>query len=194
MAKIYCVKKNLFDMPHGYCFAHCISNDFALAAGIALEFNRRYNMSERLKSVASEVNLVGEAVKIDNVYNLITKDKCYLKPTYESLRDALEDMAEQIVDDGVKYLAMPKIGAGLDKLNWNIVFSIIKDVFEDVDVDIIICFLDDDPDFPSDKGKHFKEEDERDELMKSIEKSLKERDTRTLYQRYALGINLNKDI
>ena len=38
MANFYFVKKNLFDMPQGYCFAHCISEDFKLGAGIAVEF------------------------------------------------------------------------------------------------------------------------------------------------------------
>lgn len=153
MAKFYYVKRDLFDTPQGYCFAHCISNDFKLGAGIAVQFDKRYNMRDRLKRNWNtfDTSYVGKALKVDNVYNLITKERCFEKPTYQDLQSALQDMAGQIKQDGVQYLAMPKIGAGLDKLKWTIVLSIIKDVFQDNDdLEITICFLEDDPDFPED--------------------------------------------
>lgn len=166
--KITCVEKDLFDMPHGYCFAHCISEDFALGAGIAAEFEKRYNMRIRLKDRCQTTlaSYVGDAVKIDNVFNLITKKRCYEKPTYQDLKRALVSMAHYIEVNEIKYLAMPKIGAGLDKLNWNIVFSIIKDVFRDLDINITICFLEGDPDFHEEGvdvkelSDYFNEEDE----------------------------------
>lgn len=153
MAKFYYVKKNLFDMPQGYVFAHCISEDFRLGAGIAVEFNNRYNMRERLENQYNDNKLdctyVGKALKIDNVFNLITKYKCFEKPTYEDLRSSLKDMAAQVEAENIKRIAMPKIGAGLDKLKWTIVLSIIKEAFADNDdLEITICFLDDDPDYP----------------------------------------------
>lgn len=151
MSTITLIKKDLFDIPQGYCFAHCISEDFRLGAGIAVEFNNRYNMRKRLQEkFGTNGNYIGKALKIDNVYNLVTKQKCFEKPTYQSLQKALEDMATQIKNENVEKLAMPKIGAGLDRLKWTIVLSIIKDVFKDIDVDITICFLDDDPDFSED--------------------------------------------
>lgn len=41
-------KRDLFTMPHGYYFAHCISSDFALGAGIAKTFDAEYNMRFKL--------------------------------------------------------------------------------------------------------------------------------------------------
>ena len=156
MAHFTYLQKNLFDMPHGYCFAHCISNDFALGAGIAKEFDERYNMKNRLKAHfnTDEVtqNYIGYALKIDNIYNLVTKDKCYQKPSYENLTKALKNLAQNIQYERITKLAMPKIGAGLDKLNWTIVLSIIKDVFKDIDIDVAICFLEDDPDYKETVG------------------------------------------
>ena len=38
-------------------------------------------------------------------------------------------------------LAMPKIGCGLDRLDWDEVYDIICEVFEDTDVEILICEL-----------------------------------------------------
>lgn len=152
MANFSYEKRDLFSMPHGYCLAHCISSDFALGAGIAVEFDKRYNMRERLNKLvnsafSTETGLEGETIQIDNVFNLITKRNGYEKPTYEKLEEALYSMKTLIVDNKIKYVAMPKIGAGLDRLKWEIVLAIIKNVFKDVDVNITICFLDDDADF-----------------------------------------------
>jgi hypothetical protein len=36
---------------------------------------------------------------------------------------------------------MPKIGCGLDKLDWSKVRSIIEDIFEDVDCEIVVMYL-----------------------------------------------------
>lgn len=38
------IKGDIFKRKNCY-YAHCISRDYALGAGIAVEFNKRYNMS-----------------------------------------------------------------------------------------------------------------------------------------------------
>ena len=50
-------------------------------------------------------------------------------------------MKEQIVEKNITKLAMPKIGCGLDKLKWNNVRCIIKDIFKDLDIEIKICYI-----------------------------------------------------
>ena len=134
------VQRDLFSVPHGYYFAHCISGDFALGAGIAVKFNELYNMRKKLKNT---VDYIPDncAILIDNVFNLVTKRKCYHKPTYASLRESLEDMIETIETLEIEKIAMPQIGCGLDKLDWNIVKEIIEDVFEDIDIEILVCYL-----------------------------------------------------
>jgi len=139
-------KRDLFSVGDDYYFAHCISQDFALGAGIAVEFNKRYNMAERLKQqnyftyVCSQF-AGSKCLQIDNVYNLVTKFKCYNKPTYETLRKALVMMRLNVVCDGIQKIAMPKIGCGLDRLQWNKVKEIIEDVFKDIDIEILVCYL-----------------------------------------------------
>jgi hypothetical protein len=41
----------------------------------------------------------------------------------------------------IKKLAMPRIGCGLDKLDWNTVEEIIEEVFEGADIEIVIYKL-----------------------------------------------------
>ena len=135
-------KRDLFTMPQGYYLAHCISSDFALGAGIAKTFDSVYNMRFKLfRNYPDYKYNGGDALLIVNVFNLVTKDKYWHKPTYDSLREALEMMKEQMDFVGATKLAMPKIGCGLDKLSWNQVYDIICEVFEDTDIEIVICEL-----------------------------------------------------
>jgi O-acetyl-ADP-ribose deacetylase (regulator of RNase III) len=138
-------KRNLFEVDDKYYLAHCISEDCAMGAGIAVDFNKRFRLQNRVKNIISEhYNTVGEIPKcvlVDKVYNLITKQKYWHKPTYESLTQSLLCMRDMIEFNKTKYLAMPKIGCGLDKLQWSKVREIICDVFKDVDIEILVCYL-----------------------------------------------------
>lgn len=42
---------------------------------------------------------------------------------------------------GIRQLAIPKIGCGLDKLDWRIVKSILERTFYGMDVQILVCKL-----------------------------------------------------
>jgi hypothetical protein len=135
-------KRDLFTVPQGYYLAHCISADFALGAGIAKTFDEVYNMRFKLFREYDNYEYEGgDALLIDNVFNLVTKPKAYHKPRYEAVREALETMKDIMVANATTKLAMPKIGCGLDRLSWDKVYEIIIEVFEDMDVEILICEL-----------------------------------------------------
>lgn len=132
------IKGNLFDRklyPSEY-YVHCISGDYACGAGIAKEFNKRYNLSLRLLDLPRTSCMI-----IDDVISLVTKPKYWQKPTYDSLSKALVDLKEFCISDLVKTLVMPKIGCGLDRLSWNNVKKILKEIFEDTDINIEIYYL-----------------------------------------------------
>ena len=135
-------KKDLFTVPQGYWLAHCISGDFALGAGIAKTFDNVYNMRFKLfKQYDNYTYTKGTALIVDNVFNLVTKAKYWHKPTYQSVQEALEMMKDQCEHLSITKLAMPKIASGLDRLEWDKVYDIICEVFEDTDMEIVICEL-----------------------------------------------------
>ena len=132
--------RDLFTVPQGYFLCHCVSADFALGAGIAKAFDSIYNMRFKLFRHYPDYEYhCGDALLIDNVFNLVTKRKCWHKPSYESLRESLEMMREQLEFLDATKLAMPWIGCGLDKLNKDQVYDIICEVFDDMDIEIVIC-------------------------------------------------------
>lgn len=139
-------KGNLFTAPQGYYLAHCISGDFALGAGIAKKFDEVYNMRFKLHRdypiiSGKKYGYVGEALLVDNVFNLVSKARYFHKPTYDSLHETLADMRKQCEYLNITKLAMPRIGCGLDKLDWDRVIDVIDDVYGVEDIDIIIYSL-----------------------------------------------------
>lgn len=140
------VNGDLFSVPQGYYLAHCISGDFALGAGIAKKFDSVYNMRFKLFrdypiEDGEKYSWVGSALLIDNVFNLVTKPRCFQKPDYDTLYKTLIDMKEQCETLDITRLAMPKIGSGLDRLNWERVKEIIQEVFDGSDIEILISIL-----------------------------------------------------
>jgi len=50
-------------------------------------------------------------------------------------------MRRLIINNNIKFIAMPKIGCGLDRLQWGMVREIITEVFNDLDIEILVCHL-----------------------------------------------------
>lgn len=113
---------------------------------VAVQFNKHFNVKENLKkrygNVVAEWDgswTKGFCVQDGRVFNLVTKRNYFHKPTEETMRNALLDLREQAKEQRIKMLAMPKIGAGLDKMPWKVVLSIIIEVFNDEDITILVC-------------------------------------------------------
>lgn len=140
-------QRDLFSVSKDYFLVQCISADFGMGAGIAVEFNRLFNMKNRLLSrfngnVIKEWDSAtkkGGCIVEAGTFNMITKRLVHEKPTYETFTNSLERVKEIAIKHDVKKLAMPLIGCGLDKLEWDKVSQIIKDIFNDTDIEILVC-------------------------------------------------------
>lgn len=139
------VNGDLFEYWNKAYLVHCISADFALGKGIALEFNRRFRLREKLQlykpnylSYYKINNIQGDVIFVGSIVNLVTKERYYQKPTYSSIRQALEKFAQVSKMNRLENIAMPLIGCGLDRLEWSKVSAIIKEVFADQDCNIIV--------------------------------------------------------
>lgn len=136
---------DLLSVPQGYWIAHCVSADFALGAGIAKQIDIAFGMRQMLFRLCGEhgwfFSRYGPScVPCANVFNLVTKQHYWDKPTIKTLEQALTSMKMQVVETGVTKIAMPMIGCGLDRLDWNDVKPLIKKTFEDIDIEILVCF------------------------------------------------------
>lgn len=89
------------------------------------------------------------ACEAGTVYNLFSKRWAHQRAgdglTHEQyhtqLRSCLEDMRDQMAQNGEEYLAMPKIACGIDRCRWEDVEKIILDIFADSPVGILVRVL-----------------------------------------------------
>jgi hypothetical protein len=112
-----------------------------MGAGIAVEFQKQFGLKGVLLCIDKEERKYPTCIQVKSVFNLITKERYWHKPTLNSLGVSLIAMKEIVIRDNVRYLAMPKIGSGLDRLSWVEVRRLIKEIFKDVDVEILVCYL-----------------------------------------------------
>lgn len=138
--------RDLFSVPEDYYLAHCISADFGMGKGIVVEFNKRFDLKRKLQRKYPDYinqwhheNYEGDCILEDRVLNLITKERYFNKPTYDSLTTALVVCGVACLNNNIKRIAMPMIGCGLDRLQWNKVSEIIKEVFKNTDIEILVC-------------------------------------------------------
>lgn len=140
--------RDLFSVPEDYYLAHCISADFGMGKGIVVEFNKRFDMKNILQSKYLDYlnqythhKINGDCILEGRVLNLITKERYFHKPTIITMKIALQKMKNICIKYGITKIAMPTIGAGLDKLSWSEVSDQIKMIFDDTDIEILVCKL-----------------------------------------------------
>lgn len=135
--------RNLLDVPQGYYLAHCITADFSLGAGVAKKIDSIFNMRGKLHRffTSGAKYHLGDALLIDNVFNLVIERDPAKKAKYKRLRAALEDMKDQMEENLITKVAIPRLGCGHEGMDWDRVKTIIEEVFVDTNAEILVCLL-----------------------------------------------------
>ena len=119
--------------------AHCISRCARMGAGIAKKFavenpKMRDYIKSKNRQVGDIVSYTRELTpkKEVIVLNMITKEIFKHKPTKENFLKTLENLKTHCSDHGYNKIGIPKIGCGLDLLDWDsFVLPSIKKTFRD---------------------------------------------------------------
>lgn len=134
-------KQDLFNADFNeWTPAHCISSDCKMSAGIAVPMKKRFDLGGLVKIKAAE-RKHPTCLYYNGVLNLITKAKYWQKPTYTSLKASLNRMKALCETHPISKIVMPKIGSGLDRLAWPKVREIIKELFQETKIEILVCYL-----------------------------------------------------
>jgi O-acetyl-ADP-ribose deacetylase (regulator of RNase III) len=125
--------------------AHCVSQDLRMGKGIAKQFDMLFSHAKRdLKQQKKQVGEFADHIPFGGprrIYYLITKEKYFHKPTYESLESCLVAMRNDMIRYQITKLKIPKLGCGLDKLDWDRVKALIIAVFEHTTIHIQVWDL-----------------------------------------------------
>ncbi|XP_049766803.1 GATA zinc finger domain-containing protein 14-like isoform X3 [Schistocerca cancellata] len=121
---------DLFNAPADYSLAHCVAEDMRMGSGIAVTFRQMFRRVEELLDQRKRQGQVA-VLELDGrfIYYLVTKPESNGKPTMETLERSLVAMRQHVIENNVKNLAMPRIGCGLDRLEWRRVKPLIESIF-----------------------------------------------------------------
>lgn len=134
---------DLFEASEEYALGHCVSQDFRMDRGIALEFRRKFGQIEELSKQKKSVTEVA-SIKAEGrtIICLITKEYYWQKPTYENVFLTITNLKHFCTSENITKVAMPRIACGLDKLQWSEVRTMIRYIFRNTQIQILI-FSDD---------------------------------------------------
>ena len=125
------------------CLAHCVSAEFHMGVGVAKQVKTRYPTTYPKDVNHKRQPVFAQWIEGERryVYHLVTKQRYFEKPTYESVKTSLRQMRTHAEWSGVHRISLPRIGCGLDQLNWSEMRSLIEDVFKgsDVDITVYVC-------------------------------------------------------
>ncbi|KAH8302864.1 hypothetical protein KR044_011383 [Drosophila immigrans] len=133
------VNGDLFSAGADYAMCHCVAADLRMGKGIAVKFRNKFGQMAALQQ--QKVQPGGVAILKHQgryIYNLITKQSSWGKPTYQLLHSSLTAMREHMLKHEVHKLALPRIGCGLDGLNWPKVKDMLCEIFEADAVELVV--------------------------------------------------------
>ena len=134
--------KNVYDSNPNVSLGHCMSLDCHKSKVYCNRSQMEVWTSENSKTKGTKVsNFHSTKCEQRFIYYPITKLKLYQKNTYNHLREANKDMKVHIINNKVKVVAMPRIGCWRDKFDYIMVKGIIRKIFKETNVKIIISTI-----------------------------------------------------
>lgn len=131
----------------GIAVAHCVSADFKIGAGVAKQLDAAFGIRQELmETVPQERRIVGSVIELHRaeasyVFNLITKRTYKDKPTYEDFERAVCTLRDACENRGLREVAVPRMGCGIDRLEWPRVKEILRRAFEGSGVSLTVYTL-----------------------------------------------------
>ncbi|XP_030373366.1 ADP-ribose glycohydrolase OARD1 [Scaptodrosophila lebanonensis] len=133
------IEGDLFSASDAFSMCHCVAADMRMGKGIAVKFRNKFGQLAQLQK--QNVQPGGVAILQHQqryIYNLVTKQSSWGKPTYQLLHSSLSAMRQHMLAHRVTKLALPRIGCGLDGLAWPKVKDMLVDIFEADAVELVV--------------------------------------------------------
>lgn len=138
-ANVVEVEGDLFEATEDFALGHCVSKDFKMSQGVALEFRRRFGQVDKLIQQNKSVTEI-TAIKNNQQYLLymINKEIYHQKPTYETMFYTIKNLRQFCETENIKKVALPRIGSGHDRLDWEQVRTMIRYIFRNSKIKVLI--------------------------------------------------------
>lgn len=131
------LKGDIFETDQSMALAQCVSSDLKMTKGIALEFRRRFGGLNQLRRLPRTVpDVLSLRLKEREIFYLVTKQHFWQKPEPEHLFQSLQKLRTLCEEREIKTLTCPRLGTGLDGLQWETVRSMLQYIFRNSQVTI----------------------------------------------------------
>ena len=138
---------DLLSLPVYYHIAFAIPADLSFGSETARRIEAIYKLKPKLEKAAEEYEnecedleegwtKAGDIVRIENVYVMFTTNKKYQHPTLDTIRECVRTLAQDCYKNKIQFLAMPRIGCGHGRLDWDVVRELILDEFDNYFYDV----------------------------------------------------------
>ena len=141
LPEIVCGKQNsIIQQPNS--IGACISADAKMSKGCADFFSHEIPglrpTCKRAKLLIGQVFHFWDSIGRRYIYNIVTKERFFDKPDLSTLLTTLETVKSHAAMYGVSTIAIPKIGCGLDQMNWQEIVKLLRDVFAYSDIHVVV--------------------------------------------------------
>ena len=125
------IEDSILQQPHSV--GHCIPADANMSKGFADLLSQRTpglrDICRRKKLLTGQAFPIWDQTGNRYIYNLVTKIKYFEKPNLPTLSLTLEEMKSHARLYVISTIAIPKIGCGLDQMNWQEVVKLLRNIF-----------------------------------------------------------------
>ena len=124
---------------------HCISADARMSKGFVDFLSHRIpglrSTCRKARLFMVQVYPFWDSTGKRYIYNLVTKEKFCDKPNPSTSSKTLEAMRIHASMNGISTITIPKLGCGLDQMNWQEVVKLLRDNFTHADVQLVVYTL-----------------------------------------------------
>ena len=141
---VYGNAKSIPEQPNS--IGHCISADTQISKGFAQFLSERVPQLRR--TCRRAILLKDQVFRFCNsssrriIENLVRPEEYLDKPDLQTLTTSLQNMQAHATMHGVLTIAIPKIGCGLDQMNWQELVKLLRNIFAFSDIQIAVYSLD----------------------------------------------------
>lgn len=130
---------NIFDSEPTTSIAQCVSADFSMSRGIALQMRRKFGHVNKLRQEQKSVTEVA-VIQLEQrtIFYLITKEHHWQKSTYKSIYICLQKLKELCMELKITNLACPRIGSESDGLQWEIIRNMLRNTFRNSNIKVCV--------------------------------------------------------
>lgn len=132
---------DMLSLPVYYHIAFAIPADLSFGSTTARQIDAFYGLRDKLRKAVEKYEdecedletgwlKAGDTICIENIFVMFTTNKKYQRPTLDTIRSCVRDIAEECYENKIRYLAMPRVGCGHGHLDWDVVKEAILDEFD----------------------------------------------------------------